>query len=103
MCCVLDAIAFSDLYEFDWEDKKIAARLDISNWLNRGTMMRLVGEALSPVFASELLVESLSTALAVELRRHFDILDPEDVSREGGLSSSQVRRIRERQIGRAHV
>src|SRR3546814_18062054 len=58
--------------------------------------MRLVGEALSPGFASELLVESLSTALAVELRRHFDILDPEDVSREGGLSSSQVRRIRER-------
>src|SRR3546814_13735704 len=30
------------------------------------------------------------------LSRHFDILDPEDVSREGGLSSSQVRRIRER-------
>src|SRR3546814_435159 len=96
MCCVLDASAFSDLFEFDWEDKKLAASLDISNGFIRGTMMRLVGEALSPGFASELLVESLSTALAVELRRHFDILDPEDVSREGGLSSSQVRRIRER-------
>src|SRR3546814_8617691 len=108
---LLDASAFSDLFEFDWEDKKLAASLDISNGFIRGTMMRLVGEALSPGFASELLVESLSTALAVELRRHFDILDPEDVSREGGLSSSQVRRIRERleeedannQIGRGHV
>src|SRR3546814_3142688 len=91
--------------------QKTAYEMRISDWssdvcssdLIRGTMMRLVGEALSPGFASELLVESLSTALAVELRRHFDILDPEDVSREGGLSSSQVRRIRERQIGRAHV
>src|SRR3546814_12486525 len=95
MCCVLDASAFSDLFEFDWEDKKLAASLDISNGFIRGTMMRLVGEALSPGFASELLVESLSTALAVELRRHFDIPDPEAVLREGGLSTSQVRRIRQ--------
>src|SRR3546814_6032829 len=57
MCCVLDASAFSDLFEFDWEDKKLAASLDISNGFIRGTMMRLVGEALSPGFASELLVE----------------------------------------------
>src|SRR3546814_13186273 len=36
------------------------------------------------------------TALAVELRLHVYILDPDDVSREGVLSSSQVRLIRER-------
>src|SRR3546814_5795374 len=82
MCCVLDASAFSDLFEFDWEDKKLAASLDISNGFIRGTMMRLVGEALSPGFASELLVESLSTALAVELRRHFDILTSEEHTSE---------------------
>src|SRR3546814_8793352 len=57
MCCVLDASAFSDLFEFDWEDKRLAASLDISNGFIRGTMMRLVGEALTPGFASELLVE----------------------------------------------
>src|SRR3546814_15702893 len=83
MCCVLDASAFSDLFEFDWEDKKLAASLDISNGFIRGTMMRLVGEALSPGFASELMVESLSTALAVELRRHLDILDRSDESSFG--------------------
>src|SRR3546814_19788564 len=46
-------------------------------------------------WSSDVCSSDRSTALAVELRRHFDILDPEDVSREGGLSSSQVRRIRE--------
>jgi len=42
-----------------------------------------------------LLVESLSTSLAVELRRHFDMLDPEDIATERGLTAPQLRNIRD--------
>lgn len=95
MCCVLDREAFSDFFEIDWEDRKLGASLDISNGFIRGVMMRLVGEAMEPNFASDIYVDALTTALAVELRRHFDMLDPEDLPREGGLSLTQLRRIRE--------
>ena len=95
MCCVLDAHAFADFFEFDWADAKLAASLNISNGFIRGTMMRLVEETLSPSFASMLLVESLSTSLAVELRRHFDMLDPDDIATERGLTAPQLRNIRD--------
>jgi len=95
MCCVFDPVSVADLFDFDWEDRKLNASLNIDNGFIRSMMMRLVNEALAPQFASAMLIESLSIALAVELRRHFDILDPEDVPREGGLNSDQLRRIRE--------
>ena len=97
MCCVFDPASVSDLFDFDWGDRKLFASLNIDNAVIRGTMMRLVYETLEPQFASALLIESLCTALAVELRRHFDILDNEDVplEGEGGLSPNQLRRIRE--------
>jgi AraC family transcriptional regulator len=95
MCCVLDSASFADFFEIDWRDKKLAASLNVCNGFIRSTMLRLVSEAVAPSFASELLVESLSTALAVELRRHFDMLDPESAIQEGGLSTRQLRRIRE--------
>jgi len=95
MCCVLDKSAFSDFFEINWEDRKLAASLDICNGFVRGVMMRLVSEAMEPSFASAIYIEALSTALAVELRRHFDMLDPENLPKEGGLSLSQLRRIRE--------
>lgn len=95
MCCVLDAATFGDFFEFDWQDRRLEGSLDVCNGIVRGTMMRLVNEALSPGFASELLIEALSTVLAVELRRHFEMIDPEDAAREGGLSATQLRRVRE--------
>lgn len=95
MCCVLDKNAFADFFELDWEDTKLTASLNISNGFIRGLMMRLVEEAMEPSFASKIYVESLSTALAVELRRHFDKLEPDTLSVENGLSLAQLRRIRE--------
>jgi AraC family transcriptional regulator len=95
MCCVLDKAAFADFFEIEWEDRKLSASLDIGNRFVRGVMMRLVSEAMKPSFASAIYIEALSTALAVELRRHFDMLDPEELPREGGLSLSQLRRVRE--------
>lgn len=95
MCCVLDAATFADFFEIDWEDARLASSLNVRNGFIRATMMRLVSEALAPAFASSLLVESLSTALVVELRRHFEMVDPEDVTREGGLSPVQLKRIRD--------
>ncbi len=95
MCCVLDREAFSDFFEFDWGDRKLGASLDVCNGFVRGTMIRLAAEVMEPRFASAIYIESLSMALAIELRRHFDMLDPEEEPREGGLSFSQLRRIRE--------
>lgn len=100
MCCVFDDKSVDDLFEFDWEDRQLVASLNIDNSFVRGIMMRLVREALEPHFASALLVESLSMALAVELRRHFDLLnnkgDRDDARRQGGLSYDQLRRVREK-------
>lgn len=97
MCCVFDPASVSDLFDFDWGDRKLVASLGIDNAIIRGTMMRLVSEALEPQFASTLLIESLCTTLAVELRRHFDILDKDDAQIEGerGLSRNELHRIRE--------
>lgn len=95
MCCVFQRDNVADLFDFDWEERKLSASLNIDNGFIRSTMMRLVNETIAPQFASTLLVETLSIALAVELRRHFDIFDPEDVPREGGLNQDQLRRIRE--------
>ncbi len=97
MCCVFDPASVTDLFDFDWGDRKLVASLGIDNAIIRSTMMRLVSEALEPQFASTLLIESLCTALAVELRRHFDILDKDDalIEGEGGLSHNELHRIRE--------
>jgi len=97
MCCVLDA-SVDDLFELDWEDRKLGASLDVDNGFVRSIMMRLAREALEPQFASALLIESLSIALAVELRRHFDLIDrhDHDAPRQGALTVDQLRRVRER-------
>jgi AraC family transcriptional regulator len=95
MCCVFDAQSVADMFEVDWEDRKLAASLNICNGFIRGTLMRLLSEALAPSFAGELLVESLSTALAIELRRHFNMLDPEVLSGDNGLGLARLRRIRD--------
>lgn len=95
MCCVFDTSGLDDLFAIDWEDRRLAASLNVNNGFVRSIMMRLVNEALDPQFASALMVESLTMALAIEIRRHFEILDPEDLPSEGGLSRDQLRRIRE--------
>lgn len=97
MCCVLEPASVSELFAFDWGDRKLVASLGIDNAIIRSTMMRLVSEALEPQFASSLLIESLCMALAVELRRHFDIVDKGDglLDAEHGLSQNELRRVRE--------
>jgi len=95
MCCVFSEDCYSDLLDVDWHDKKLAASLNVENGHIRSLMLRMVNEVLEPGFASSLLVESLATALMVEIRRHFDRLDQGDQI-TGGLGMDQLRRIRER-------
>lgn len=95
MCYVMNRETFGDFFEFDWEDRKLGASLDICNGFVRGLMMRMATEAMTPSFASDLYIEGLSNVLAVELRRHFDMLDPESAVKEGGLSQAQLKRVRE--------
>jgi AraC family transcriptional regulator len=96
MCCVFDACAFPGLFEIDWCDPQLSASLNVCNGFVRGTMLRLASEALAPGFASTMLIESLCTALVIELRRYFDLMDGEEtVSANRPLSADQLRRIRE--------
>lgn len=96
MCCVMDPDALGEFFDIDWHDSKLEASLNIRNGFIRGIMLKLVTEALEPSFASGILVESLSTALAVELRRYFDIVDPEKALPERRLSTAQLSRVRDR-------
>lgn len=99
MCCVFEPSDVLDLFDMDWEERRLSASLGIENGFIRSILMRLAQETLLPRFAGALMIESLSVALAVELRRHFELTGPDDRAvdgaAEGGLGPEQLRRVRE--------
>jgi len=58
----------SDLH---WRDRQFEASLDIADANVQSLLLRLAQELRQPGFASELLVESIATQLAIELSRYF--------------------------------
>lgn len=92
-----DPKRFSSICRFGegWGDADLAACLDICNPRVKDGMLHLAREAASPGFASGILAESLSTAIMVELSRHFGAAAPHALSRQGRLSRAQLRRILE--------
>jgi AraC family transcriptional regulator len=61
-------------------------------------MLRLAREVLAPGFATDILVESLCRALAVELPRHFGLLRRGEAGEATPLGEKQLRRIEERTL-----
>lgn len=95
VCCTLDIDAMAGADELDWSEPVLAESLDIRNAFIREVLLRLATEAARPGFAGALLVESLCTALAVDLHRHFHALPDAAASGQGRLDAWQLHRIEE--------
>lgn len=80
---------------FDWEPEDLARCFDMRNLRIEQAIQRLGMEALNPGFASTLMVESLSTVVAIELARYFSN-SSDDLrvrTREGRFSQADLSRI----------
>lgn len=80
--------------DIEWTPPRLDASLNITNANIRDLMLRLGREARNPGLASEFLLESVATQLAIELLRHYEGITEASVS--GGLSEWRLRRIEER-------
>lgn len=77
-----------------WDETRLAAGLNIRSASLRYVLGRLAEELRNPGFAADVLIESISMQLAVELARYFREAPPE--LGRGGLAPWQLRRIEER-------
>ncbi|WP_372797229.1 helix-turn-helix transcriptional regulator [Litorivivens sp.] len=96
LLCQIDPKAMQKWFETDltWDDRHLAAGLDIRNTTVQGLMMRLAEETKNPGFASEMLVELIAAQLGIELYRYQKGV--EDLSKQGGLAPWRLRLIDER-------
>ena len=94
--CELEARPLLDLFDTlpQLNDRHLSASLDVRDTQVRNLLLRLAAEARHPGFASEILVESIATQLAVDLFRHGTAIS--DPAMRGGLASWQLRLIDER-------
>ncbi len=96
LLCQIDPQAMQSWFETEliWDDRHLAAGLDIRNATVQALMMRLAEEAKHPGFASEMLVELIAAQLGIELYRYQKGI--EEVLRPGGLAPWRLRLIDER-------
>lgn len=80
--------------DFGWNDRQLAATLDISSATVRALLLRLSGELRHPGLASAQMVELLGAELAIELARFC--LDVGERPMTGGLSGWRLRLIDQR-------
>lgn len=78
----------------NWDDARLATSLNIRSMSVRSVLVRLAEELRSPGFAADVLIESISTQLAVELARYFREVPLRYAG--GGLASWQLRKIEDR-------
>ena len=78
----------------DWSADLLAEALDIRSGELRGAMLRLANELANPGFASELMIEAISTEVLVLLQRHLLGLKGDGLAeRASVLDRGQLRRI----------
>lgn len=96
LLCQLDPQAMAEWFEgeLNWNDRHLAAGLDIRSATVQGLLLRLADEAKHPGFASDMLVELIAAQLAIELSRYQQSIDQETPS--GGLAPWRLNRIDER-------
>jgi AraC family transcriptional regulator len=95
MACEYDAEIFKAITgrNDDWSDRELSISHNIQNpWIAQ-VMQRLATEAVSPGFASDILVEVLATSLIVELARHFQNIPAGQGGLGSGLEPWQLERI----------
>ena len=80
--------------DLEWTDQRLLAGLDIRDADIRGLLQRLVREAKSPGFASEMLVELIAAQITIELARYCTTVDEGRLT--GGLAPWRLRLIDER-------
>jgi AraC family transcriptional regulator len=96
LTCQLRPALLSELVGRDlvWDDRQLAATLDITNARIRALLFRLTGEVRYPGFASERMLELLGHELAIEIARYC--LEVHERPVTGGLASWRLRLIDER-------
>jgi AraC family transcriptional regulator len=96
LICQLDAGVLNSLLGGapDWDDRQLAAMLDVSNAQIRHLLFRLVEEVWAPSFAQPDMLEILGKELAIELCRYA--LDVKQGPATGGLASWRLRLIDQR-------
>lgn len=95
--CVYRADTFHAIthHDGDWRARELSACHDIPDMHMHQVLERLGAEALSPGFASDLLVEAMGTQLLVELARHLQSHRHLERPENDGLEPWQLRRLRE--------
>ena len=95
--CSLDRQAFGTLtgHSDDWNDRELAACLDVRSNLIKEALRRLAAETVNPGFASGTLADALRITVTMELARYLSARPPGDDSTSGVLSAQQMRRIGE--------
>ena len=80
--------------ELLWDERQLAATLDITNARVRALLFRLTGEVRYPGFASDRMLELFGQELAIEIARYC--LEVHERPATGGLASWRLRLIDER-------
>jgi AraC family transcriptional regulator len=80
--------------DVEWNDRRLAATLDIPDATIRGLLLRLAEELRHPGFASEMLVEHIVAQVAIELGRYCAAIT--DGASTGALAPWRLRLIDER-------
>jgi AraC family transcriptional regulator len=98
MHCVLDAPMIDGLLKRTptWDGAALAEGLHLNSPEIEWLLLKMYRELRHAGFATEIMVESLASALSVALIRRFGLERPEARRSAGGLAPWRMRRIRER-------
>jgi AraC family transcriptional regulator len=96
--CTFDPAAVATWFdgEVEWTDGRLQGSLDVVNANIRGLMFRIGEEIRSPGFASETMVELMTSQVALDLSRHLRMIDESKAI--GGLSPRRLKLIDERLV-----
>lgn len=96
LTCEYDAGVFTRLTGLrDWDNARLRRCIDIRSPGIGRALRRIAQELEQPGFGSEILVESFTQAILVDLARWFQTDDEEQDFPKGGLAAWQVKRVKD--------
>lgn len=103
LICTVDAGLVHDVLgrTLEWDDRHLAAALDIGSAQMRALLFRITGEVRHPGLASQRMLELLGGELAIELARHCVEVAERPIT--GGLAGWRLRLIDERLADDLHA
>lgn len=96
LCLTFDNDRASNLFECDLAAADLAPCLDVRAPRVRQMLARLAEEVLAPGFGADVLIESASLMLVVELCRHLKKRQPADHAWRGQIADWRLSRLRDR-------